>query len=333
MEIYNFLLKPFLVIIVFMTLYWINSWIFVKLDFLSSKDKQNFYKSILGIFLTLLGIIVFILALPISQNAQSQILNLLGIVISAGIALSSTTMLGNLLAGFMNNSANRFKSGDLIEIENLKGRVTKKSFFYTEIQLEDSNFTTIPNIFLATKPLKNTRKSDTVISTEVSLGYDVSRKTIEIALKEGAENAGLTKPYVLIVSLEDFSVVYRINGFLENIDNYFNTTYSLNKYIMDSLHKRNIEIVSPSFMNQRQISKNELFISKQELQREEVEEVPENQVFDKAKTFEKLESTKDKLQQELKNTQNREEKDKIKEEMQKIETTKQKVEEHINKEK
>lgn len=333
MEIYDFLIKPLLVVFVFAGLFWANNWVFTHIDFLSSKGKQSLYRGIVGIFFVLLGIVIFILSLPISQNAQSQILSLLGIVISAGIALSSTTLLGNLLAGFMNNSANRFKSGDLIEIENLKGRVTKKSFFYTEIQLEDSNFTTIPNIYLATKPLKNTRKSDTVISTEVSLGYDISRKIIESALIEGATKTGLTEPYVYVTSLGDFSVVYRISGFLEDTDTYFSTSYALNKYIMDALHKRDIEIISPSFMNQRQLSKDDIFISKPQIQIDEKQKTHEDQIFDKAKTFEKLESSKEKLQKELEETKDKEEISKIKEKIHKIENAKEKAEEKINEEK
>lgn len=178
------ILKPAIVIVLFCIVLWTNAKIFSKFDFVTSQNRQNLYKGAINIFFVLIGIVIFILSLPISENTKSQILSLLGIVLSAGIALSSTTMLGNLIAGFMNSYAGRFKSGDLIEIENMKGRITKNSFFYTEIQLSDSNFVTIPNLYLATKPLKNIRKSDTIISTKVSLGYDISRKLIEEALKK-----------------------------------------------------------------------------------------------------------------------------------------------------
>lgn len=329
MELYEFL-KPLVVIFIFAALLWLNSWFFAREYFSISSNNKNLYKGSFSIFLILLGVVIFILTLSISDSAKSQILSLLGIVLSAGIALSSTTLLSNLIAGFMNSNASRFKSGDLIEIENLKGRVTKKSFFYTEIQLADSNFVTIPNLYLATRPLKNTRKSDTVISTEVSLGYDVSRKIISEALKEGATKTGLTKPYVYIISLGDFSVVYRISGFLEDTSNYFTTSYSLNKYILDALHKRNIEIVSPNFINQRQVGDKE-FISKNS-QYEKEEKYNESQIFDKAKTFEKLESTKDKLQKELQHAEDKEEKVKIKQQMQRIEVAKEKVENKINEE-
>ncbi len=323
--------QPVFVIVLFGAILWANSKLFKRVDFVFSKDKQNIYKGMISLFLLLIGVVVFIFSLPINENTKSQILSLLGIVLSAGIALSSTTMLSNLIAGFMNSNDGRFKVGDLVEVENIKGRVTKNSFFYTEIQLPDSNFITVPNLFLANKPLKNTRKSDTIISTEVSLGYDISRKLIEKALKKGAKKAGLTKTFVYITSLGDFSIVYKISGFLEDSDNYFSTYYSLNKYVLDALHDDNIEIVSPSFMNQRQIGDKE-FIAKLEKKNEAEESLNEDQIFDKAKTFEKLESTKEKLQKKLDTVQDKEEKSKIKEKMKKIENTKERVENDINEE-
>ena len=81
-------------------------------------------------------------------------------------------MLGNFIAGIMNNAIDRFKHGDLIHVEEFSGRVTKKRVFHIEIQLEDSNFVTIPNLYIASNPVKITPKSNTVISTSVSLGYD-----------------------------------------------------------------------------------------------------------------------------------------------------------------
>jgi len=82
--------------------------------------------------------------------------------------------------------------------------VVKQRIFHTEIQLEDSNFTTIPNLYITNNPVKFIRKTNTVISTSVSLGYEISRDQIENALKEAANAAGLADPYVYITHLGDF---------------------------------------------------------------------------------------------------------------------------------
>ena len=47
---------------------------------------------------TLAGIVAVVLALPIEEGLRGQLLSLLGIVLSATIALSSTTFVGNIMA-------------------------------------------------------------------------------------------------------------------------------------------------------------------------------------------------------------------------------------------
>lgn len=124
---------------------------------------------------------------------------------------------------------NRYRNGDLIKIGDLHGRVTKTNIFHVEIQLEDSNFTSIPNLYIATHPVKLIRKVDSVISTTISLGYDVPRTRIEATLIKAAITTGLTDPYVYITDLGDFSVSYKIHGFLKDSNKYFSTNSLLKR--------------------------------------------------------------------------------------------------------
>lgn len=273
-----------------------NAWIFKK--FQTSTSKTNITKGSITFFIVLIGVLVFILSLPIDKALKGQIISFLAIIISAGIALSSTTVLGNLIAGIMNNSMNRFRNGDLIKIGDFHGRVIRKSIFHTEIQLEDSNFITIPNLFIANNPVKLTRKTNSVISSTVSLGYDVSRTEIEETLKEAAVSCGLTNPYLYITKLGDYSVTYKIHGFLDDSNKFFSTSSELNAKVMDKLHEKQIEIVSPTFMNQRRVDDIE-FIPKRIIEKSDVktEKLPEELVFDEAIKSEKIEIKKDYLEE------------------------------------
>lgn len=274
----------------------INSWIFKKLK--SDKLSSNIIKNSIVTFVVLIGIIAFILSLSIDKALKGQILSFLAIVVSAGIALSSTTVLGNLIAGIMNNSMNRFKNGDLIKIGEFQGRVTKTSIFHIEIQLEDSNFITIPNLYIATNPVKLTRKTGTVISTSVSLGYDIPRTIVEESLKKAAILTGLSDPYVYITNLGDYSVLYKIHGFLEDSNKYFSTNSLLNANVMDVLHNKKIEIVSPTFMNQRN-SNEKTFIPMDSSKNKTLgnKQIPEDLIFDEAIKSENIETNKDQLKE------------------------------------
>ena len=86
---------------------------------------------------------------------------------------------------------------------------------HTEIQTEERDLTTLPNLYLISNPIRVMRQSGTLLSVEVSLGYDVSRHTVEQLLVQAALDTGLESPYLQILNLGDFSVSYRISGLLK----------------------------------------------------------------------------------------------------------------------
>ncbi len=326
------------VVLVLIALLYLNTFIFKR--FSSGKATVKVIRRTIAFLLVFIGALILILALPIDKSLKGQILSFFGIIISAGIALSSTTVLGNMIAGIMNNSMKRFASGDLISIGEIQGRVTKKSIFHTEIQLEDSNFVTIPNLFIASNPVKLTRKSNTVISASVSLGYDVPRSRIEDSLKEAAEKTGLNDPYVYIMELGDYSVVYKIHGFLADSSKFFSTTSLLKANVMDNLHKYNIEIVSPTFMNQRRVDEMQ-FIPEQPVKEkpEENKKSPEELIFDKAIESEeiekkreylvKIDERKTELKEKLKELKDDKEVEKVKSTIKRLEDVKERLAKNI----
>jgi small-conductance mechanosensitive channel len=237
---------------------------------------------ILTVMLLLLMIILF----PMSDSTRGQVITLLGVVITGVIALSSTTFVANVMAGLMLNVVKSFQPGDFIRVGEKFGRVTERGLFHTEIQTEDRDLTTLPNLHLATNPVTVVHSNGTIISAELSLGYDVSRRKIEDLLKQAAVQAELQDPFVLIIELGDYSVLYRISGFLPEVKNLITAKSTLKKYVLDVLHEAGVEIVSPSFMNQRQLALEGKVIPSRENEPQvrpaEKETVPEEMIFDKA---------------------------------------------------
>ena len=210
--------------------------------------------------------------------------------------------------------------------------------FRTEIQTEDRNLTSLPNLYIATNPLKIIRESGTIISTTVSLGYDLDRSIIESALLEAAKESELSDPFVYITNLGDFSVTYKISGLLTEVKKYFTVTSKLNAKVLDHLHSANIEIVSPGFMNQRQV--NEIkFIPKITKESKPVwdEKLPEELVFDKAIQADKIEdkmASSEKIDKEIEQLElilkDTKDKDQIKNQIKTLKEIKEKLNTHIN---
>lgn len=199
----------------------------------------------------LLSNILLVIVLPLDGQTRGQLLSLLGLVITAIIALSSTTLVSNAMAGLMLRGVGGFQPGDFISVAEHFGRVTERGLLHTEIQTEDRDLMTLPNLFLITHPTKVVRRSGTLISAEVSLGYDVPRKKVRDLLKAAAEEAGLRDPFLQIRALQDHAVTYRIYGFLEEVSSLVTKRSELYAMVLDHLHGGDIEIVSPSYMNQR----------------------------------------------------------------------------------
>ena len=262
------------------------------------KTDWGIIRSIVLFSIAMIGVISLILSLPMSNELKGQVTSLMGIVISAVLALSSATFIGNGLAGIMLRTINSFKPGDFIEIDDHFGRITERGLFHTEIQTQTRDLTTVPNLYLTTTPFRIKRSTGTLISGVCSLGYDVNRILIEKTLIKAAEIAGLENAFVRVVELGDFSVVYKVFGLTKEIKTILSAQSRLNGAMLDALHDANIEIVSPNFMNQKPVGET-IFIPKKMRPLKEVttEEAPENLIFDKAEEAEGIENQKTELKE------------------------------------
>ena len=201
--------------------------------------------------LTLAALVAVVVALPIKDALRGQLLSLLGILLSAAIALSATTFIGNIMAGIMLKAIRNARPGDFVTVADLTGRITEMDLLHTEVQTEFRDLVTIPNLYLVTQPVHVVRASGTIISAEVSLGYDVPRATVADVLRQAATNSGLKEAFVHVRELGDYSILYRVAGLLEDVTSLISARSRLREAMLDALHAANIEIVSPSFMNSR----------------------------------------------------------------------------------
>lgn len=240
-------------------------------------------------------ILGLILSLPVSDNLRNGLLGLVGLTFAALITLGSTTIFANFMAGVMMYHVRSFRPGDYIRIGEHAGRVSQKGLFHVEIQTEDRDLVTLPNSYLITNPLRVVRTSGTIVWCDLSLGYDVAHAKVEPLLVEAAEKTGLRDPFVQVRNLGDFSVTYRAAGLLEDTKKLISTRSDLREHILDTLHGAGIEIVSPTFMNQRRVEEAvipELVQPRPDTEQTNIEDV----AFDKAEDAERIERVRETLQ-------------------------------------
>jgi small conductance mechanosensitive channel len=262
------------------------------------KPHLAFRRQLIQLAGVLIIILTLILFLPLDATLRGQLLSLYGIVISATIALSSTTLVGNVMAGIMLKTIKSCRPGYYITVGDHFGRITSMDLLHTEIQTEERDLTTLPNLYLVSNPVRVMRTSGTVIFVELSLGYDVPRHEVEKLLLSAATETALESPFVQIRELGDFSVTYRVSGLLTEVNRLLDKRRELRARTMDALHAADIEIVSPNFMNTRSFDASERFIPDVQPLADTVDESSSTDalVFDKAEEAESVTRLREKLE-------------------------------------
>ncbi|MCP5059888.1 MAG: mechanosensitive ion channel [bacterium] len=251
---------------------------------------------------TLLGIavvlVVAVLSAPVEAETRGQLLSLLGLTLTAIFTLSSTTFVANAMAGLMLRAVASFRPGDFIRVGGQFGRVTEVGLFHTELQTRDRDLATLPNLHLVNQPVTVVSSSGTIVSADVSLGFDISHDRVESLLCQAAQSAGLDEPFVHVIELGDFSVHYRVAGFLEDTRTLLTTRSDLREQMLDSLHRADIEIVSPTFMNQRVLPTEQRFIPNEKPKPRAADpRAPEDRIFDKAEEAGRQEDLREELEE------------------------------------
>jgi small-conductance mechanosensitive channel len=212
--------------------------------------SAGFRRHLVMLAVTAIGGLIALLALPLSDATLGGLLSLIGLVVSAAIALSATTFIANAMAGVMIRAVRNFRVGDFLSVGDFFGRVTERELVHTEIQTEDRDLLTLPNLYLVTNPVKVIRSSGTIVSATVSLGYDVPRDRVEELLVAAAAAAGLEEPFAQILALHDHAVEYRAAGLLRDVKVVLSTRSRLRAEMLDALHTGGVEVVSPGFIRQ-----------------------------------------------------------------------------------
>ncbi len=250
--------------------------------------------------LTLIGFVVITFALPISDTARNQVITLVGVLLSGIVAFSSTTFVANFMAGIMLRMNQPFRTGDFIRVEDHFGRVSERGLFDTEIQSEHRALITLPNLYLVSRPVEVISKSGAIISSTLTLGYDVHYSRIESLLISAAKATNLKDPFVQVIELGNDAITYRVSGLLIDVKSMLTTRSLLHRAMLDALHDDAVEIVSPTFVNQRRMDDHIKIVPGAGVRQSvEASSTPEDMIFDKAEKAEQQEAAQENLKKEL----------------------------------
>jgi small conductance mechanosensitive channel len=131
-------------------------------------------------FLTLMAMICLATTAPLAEDTRSSIPSIIGLDISAAIAFSSTFFVTNFMAAITLRVTKLFNIGDFVIVGERFGMFSERGLFDTEIQTENHELISISNSVFMLSSIEVAHSSGVIVSTRLSLGYDVHRGRVAI---------------------------------------------------------------------------------------------------------------------------------------------------------
>jgi small-conductance mechanosensitive channel len=204
-----------------------------------------------------LAIIAFaaVMAFPHIPGSSTPAFQGISIFVGLIVSLSSSSAIGNMMAGVVLTYTRAFNAGDRVRIADTYGDVVEKTLLVTRICTVKNVVITIPNAIVLATHIDNystlAAEKGLILHTTVTIGYDAPWRRVHELLTEAAlATGGVQKepaPFVLQTSLNDFHVSYEINVYSREPRN-INRVYSdLHQNIQEKFNEAGIEIMSPGY--------------------------------------------------------------------------------------
>jgi len=203
----------------------------------------------------LLWLFAFAVAYPYFPGSKSAAFQ--GVSVFAGLVLSlgATTLVGQVLSGFMLIYSRTFRPGDYVLVAETEGTVESIGFFTTRIRTNRREQVSIPNTLVLGGVTKNyslfSGEHGVIVHTSLTIGYSTPWRQVHAMLELAAERTdGLRKdpkPFVVQKALSDFYVEYDLNAFLVRPELRVLTLSALHAHIQDLFNEHGVQIMSPHY--------------------------------------------------------------------------------------
>jgi small-conductance mechanosensitive channel len=223
----------------------------VKLAGFDAEWSHPTYK-IVRFMVIAFGLIVAYPYIPGSESAAFKGISLfVGVVFSLG----STSLVSNIIAGYMMTYRRAFKIGDRVKIGDVTGDVTLMRLQVTHLRTVKNEEVSIPNSQILSGHVVNysslAREQGLILHTTVGIGYETPWRQVEAMLLMAAERtAGLLgepSPFVLQKELGDFAIVYELNVFCDSPQEMNELYTELHRRILDVFNEFDVQIMTPAY--------------------------------------------------------------------------------------
>jgi len=176
----------------------------------------------------------------------------LGLVVSLG----STSIIGNLIAGYAMTYRRAFRIGDRIGVQDTIGDVIEMRLLETHLRSIKNEEIVVPNTIILSNQVTNysalAKQRGLILHTRVGIGYEVSWRQVEAMLLLAAQRTeGLLRqppPFILKNSLGNFCVEYELNVYTDDAAAMPELYSRLHENILDIFNAEGVQIMTPAYV-------------------------------------------------------------------------------------
>jgi small-conductance mechanosensitive channel len=194
---------------------------------------------------------------PYLPGSDSRFFQGVSVFVGLIVSFGSSSVIGNLVAGFIITYMRSFKIGDRIQIQGNIGFVVEKSIMVLRIKTAKNEYITIPNLQVLQASIINYNTSSDedeeglILHAEITFAYTTPWRLIHEILIEAALKTRHVlkspKPFVLQTALDDFYAKYQINCYTKEIDNMPAIYSELYANLQDGFASRGLDMTAPHF--------------------------------------------------------------------------------------
>ena len=196
-----------------------------------------------------------VVAYPYIPGSESGAFKGVSLLIGVIFSLGSSSLIGNLVAGYSMTYRRAFRVGELVKIGEHIGNVEQIRLLVTHLRTRKNEEVIIPNSsILGSEVINYSSIADArglILQTIVGIRYDVPWRQVEAMLLEAAARTeGLRRdpsPFVLQMELRDFCVAYEINVSCDKPHSMLAFKTALHRNILDVFNEYGIQVMVPAY--------------------------------------------------------------------------------------
>jgi small-conductance mechanosensitive channel len=203
----------------------------------------------------LLLLFSMVIAYPYIPGSDSPAFKALSVFVGVLFSLGSSSLIGNIIAGYSMTFRKAFRPGDRIMVDGQVGYVEEQKTMTTRIRTVKNEEIVMPNSVLINSSIINystkARQDGVILHSSVRVGYETPWRLVDAMLLTAADRTkDILKdrpPFVLKKALDDAAIEYEINVYCVDpmkINRIYN---ELHGHILDIFNENAVQIMRPSY--------------------------------------------------------------------------------------